>query len=64
MSAKSVCDGCGKEAPMVAGADGNWYKPSSWYERSDKDGIQTACCRECINKIAEKSGKTSTILPV
>ena len=48
---------------MTAGADGNWYKPRSWYERSDDDGIQTACSRECIDAIAEKTKKPGVVLP-
>lgn len=64
MAAESICDGCGKRAPMKAGASGAWYKPRHWYERSDKDGTQTACSRECIEKIAEKTGKTSVVLPI
>lgn len=64
MAAISVCDGCGKQKPMIPGADGHWHKPGSWFERSDDDGIQTACCRECIDKIAEKTGKTSVVLPI
>jgi hypothetical protein len=49
---------------MVAGVCGSWHKPRSWFERSDKDGIQTACCRECVDKMAERTGKTNVILPV
>lgn len=64
MAAESICDGCGKRAPMVAGLNGQWFKPRSWFQRSDEDGIQTACSRECIDKIAEKSGKTRVILPI
>lgn len=64
MAAEAICDGCGERQPMVAGRDGNWHKPRSWFERSDEDGIQTACSRECIQKIAEKSGKTSVVLPI
>lgn len=63
MAAESICDGCGKRAPMEAWNQ-NWHKPGSWFERGDEDGIQTACCRECIVKIAEKTGKTSVVLPV
>jgi len=59
MRAESICDGCGKRAPMEAGALGTWHKPRDWYERSDADGIQTACSRECIEKIAKASGKTA-----
>jgi hypothetical protein len=49
---------------MIAGKDGNWHKPMSWYERSDEGGIQSACSRECIGKIAAKSGKTDVVLPI
>jgi hypothetical protein len=62
MAAKIICDGCGKEEPMVY-ANHNWMKPHLWYQRSDKDGMQDACSRECIKKIAEKSGKTSVVAP-
>ena len=62
MAAESICDGCGKRAPMLAGRDGRWRKPRNWYERSDEDGIQTACSRECIDKIADESGKSRVIL--
>ncbi len=63
MSAEIICDGCGKRQPMVQ-ANGNWFKPRDWYERSDKDGIQTACSRKCIGRIAEKTGKTRVVLPL
>ncbi len=63
MAAESICDGCGKRQKMVAGSGGTWHKPRDWFERTDKDGTQTACSRECIDKIAEKSGKMSVVLP-
>jgi len=63
MAAEIICDGCGRRVPMQA-SHGNWFKPPSWYERSDDDGIQSACSRECITKAAETSGKTSIVLPV
>lgn len=63
MSAESICDGCGKRAPMAC-YSGRWFKPNDWFERSDGDGTQTACSRECIKKIAEKSGKTDVVLPL
>ena len=59
----AICDGCGEQRPATSNGH-NWFKPPSWYERSDKDGIQIACCRECIDTIAEKTGKTSVVLPV
>ena len=58
-----TCQGCGKKAP---GAHYNlsWHKPHEWFERGDEDGVQTACSRGCIDIIAEKSGKTSCVLPL
>lgn len=66
MSATYKCDGCGKEAPAVYYPNGDlgWHKPNKWFQRSDNDGPQDACSRECIDKIAEKSGKTSVVLPI
>lgn len=66
MAAEVICDGCGKREPMVFypnGRDG-WHKPQHWYSRQDKDGIQDACCRECVKKVAEKTGKPSTFFPL
>jgi hypothetical protein len=63
MSCKFTCDGCGTTAPGVF-LDGRWFKPSLWFERSDEDGPQDACSRECIARIAEKTGKTSVVLPI
>lgn len=62
MAAEAICDGCGKREPMKSNGR-TWYKPSEWYERSDDDGTQTACSRECIEKIAEKTGKTAVVVP-
>lgn len=39
-------------------------KPPQWFQRSDKDGIQIACSRECIEEISKRTGKTSVVLPV
>ncbi len=64
MAAESICDCCGKREKMTAALNGEWHKPRNWYERSDKDGIQTACSRECIDEISQKSGKTSVVLPI
>lgn len=63
MSAKFICDGCGKEAPAFSGYDGAWHKPPSWYQRSDEDGIQDACSRDCIDRIAVKTGKSGVVAP-
>ncbi|MBT9132474.1 MAG: hypothetical protein DDT33_00992 [Firmicutes bacterium] len=63
MACEFICDGCNKKAPGEYNGQ-DWFKPRSWYERSDKDGIQTACSRECIKKIAEKTGKTDLVLPI
>lgn len=65
MAAKFICDGCGKEAPAeYYPHDFGWHKPRDWFQREDSDGVQDACCRECIKKIAEKSGKTSLVIPL
>lgn len=66
MSCEYTCDGCGKKEPAMIypGNPHNYHKPRDWFERSDKDGIQSVCSRECIKKAAEKSGKTSLVLPV
>lgn len=56
------CDGCGKQE---AGNFANgWWKPVHWFQRSDGDGAQIACSRRCIDKVAERSGKTGLVLPV
>lgn len=62
MACEFICDGCGKRQ-QVSPFPGGWFKPSSWYERSDKDGTQVACSRECIKVIAEKTGKTDVVAP-
>jgi len=64
MACEFICDECKKRAPGSFNTMGQWFKPHDWYERSDKEGIQTACSRECIKKIAEKTGKTDLVLPI
>ncbi len=64
MAAEIICDGCGKREKMIAGKLGNWHKPDDWYQRSDDEGIQTACSRKCIRKIAAKTGKTDIVIPI
>jgi hypothetical protein len=58
-----TCQGCGAKAPGVYHG-GDWHKPNSWFERSDDDGPQTVCSRECIDRVAEKTGKTGCVLPI
>ena len=66
MACKYICDGCGKEvsATSYAGNTSRWFKPHNWFQRSDADGIQDACSRECVDKIAAKTGKTSVVAPL
>lgn len=59
------CDGCGAQG------EGEWFgspppahKPRHWYQRSDADGVQVACSRPCIEKVAEQSGKTAIVNPM
>ena len=63
MSCEFICDGCGKRMQASRGGH-DWCKPFSWFQRSDEDGIQDACSRECIDRVAETSGKTACVLPV
>lgn len=63
MACEFTCDGCGKKAPGEY-ARGQWFKPSSWFERSDDDGPQTVCSRPCIERVAEKTGKTGLVIPI
>lgn len=63
MACEFICDGCGKRC-QVPHYPGGWFKPTNWYERSDDDGAQVACSRECIEKVAKESGKTDVVLPV
>lgn len=63
MACEIICDGCGKRTKAVEGKDGNYHKPSSWFQRSDDDGIQLACSRKCIEVIATKTNKTACVLP-
>ena len=64
MGAEWICDSCGKRAAGVASRYGEWFSPSQWFERTDEDGTQVACSRACIEAVAEKSGKTSVVLPI
>lgn len=58
------CDGCGVKCEGEFGRGGEAFKPRHWYQRSDESGVQMACSRPCIDKIAAKSGKTSVVLPI
>ena len=64
MACEYICDGCGKREPADKSLMGDWIKPRLWFRRCDLDGSQDACCRECIKKIAEKTGKTDLVLPI
>lgn len=66
MACVYICDGCGKKEPgryLSTNPSASWLKPYSWFQRGDKDGIQDACSRECIEKIAARTGKTKTVIP-
>lgn len=56
------CDGCGRQEEGFF-VDATAVKPHLWYSRRDQDGTQLACSRACIDKVAEKSGKTRVVLP-
>ena len=64
MSAKWICDGCGKEEPAAISIEGyQFIKPHLWFERSDERGIQTACSVACIRKISKEPIKLELVLP-
>jgi hypothetical protein len=56
------CDGCKKQEEGYF-VDSRAIKPDKWYSRSDKEGTQIACSRECIDKIAKETNKTRVIMP-
>lgn len=65
MAVEFICDGCGKrERGMQYENSRDWHKPWNWFQRSDKNGIQDACSRECVEVIAKKTGKTGVVLPI
>ena len=66
MGCEFICDGCGEveKAVFYKTNPGQWFKPEHWYQRGDADGIQDACSRKCVEKIAEKTKKTSVVLPL
>lgn len=58
-----ICQGCGRREPgEYYGL--SWHKPREWYERSDRDGVQTACSRQCVETISRRTGKTAVVLPI
>lgn len=63
MACEFICDGCGKRQ-AVGRWPGGWFKPSDWFERADADGAQIACSRECVEKVAVRTGKTPVVLPI
>lgn len=66
MSCFYVCDGCGKteKARFYKSNPTRFFDPADWFERGDEDGIQNACSRECVKKIAEETKKTSVVIPL
>ena len=66
MSAKYICDGCGKEEPASYYGNGSREvtKPHDWYQRCDSKGYQVACSRDCIETAARKFNVHSIVLPI
>lgn len=59
------CMGCGKEAVgQFYEHSQAWHKPRDWYQRSDKNGVELACSRKCIDAISSKSGSSPLVLPI
>ena len=59
MAVQYICDGCGKTETVRTST-----KPWEWFQRTDEDGEQHACSRQCIERTAAKSGKTGLVFPV
>lgn len=59
-----ICDGCGKRQAVAGTRSGDFLKPRDWFQRTDDDGTQIACSRECIEKVANATGKTAVVLPI
>ena len=62
MPAIIICDNCGKKKKMTQ-FEGGWLRPISWFSRSDKDGIQTACSKSCKKRIEIKTGRSDYLFP-
>lgn len=60
MAVEYICDGCGERAP----GDKSGRKPIGWWQREDDDGAQHACSRRCIERAAERTGKTAVVVPL
>lgn len=58
-----TCMGCGRKARGEF-ANHHWFKPRSWFERSDADGPQTVCSHECIDRVSKKTGETGVVIPL
>jgi len=59
-----ICDGCGVMQQGFFGRYGQAFKPPKWFQRTDDDGTQLACSRECIDRIAKETGKSRVVLPI
>ena len=65
MSAKYICDGCGKETPGEHHDFGKsgWQPPKGWLQRQTLEGILDACSKPCIETIvANPNEKVAAIL--
>jgi hypothetical protein len=62
VSAKFVCDCCGKQALGVeyASKPGMWFKPLGWFIRSAKTGTQDACSLDCLQKLSRGADECPT----
>lgn len=63
MAIEFICDGCGKKEPAKRGYRGEPIKPPEWFSRIDGEGEQHACCRNCVQIVAKKTGKTQVVAP-
>jgi hypothetical protein len=58
MSAKFVCDCCGKTSAGVyyASNPASWFKPMGWFTRTDERVMKDACSLVCLEKLEISGG--------
>jgi hypothetical protein len=63
MTIKYICDGCGRDSKGQFNGI-NMFMPDEWFSKNTDDGVIHACCRECIEKVNNKRGENTLVLPI
>jgi hypothetical protein len=65
MACEYICDGCGKRESGSYLKGFGYQPPKGWQiAYADYNRRMDACSRDCIEKIAAKTGKTGIVLPL